>query len=715
MGSIVTIQPNSRRRRPTRLLGRSLLVSAIIGLLLLSGGLSVLAYPSPAVGWQNGSTSSEAIAFSYASTPGTVSSSAITLGGVVALTPSTFWSVDAQTKCATCIHTNATVDTFLSQTPFTWVRYGEGSDACNDTTNTAYSASGTASVGCAYSVPALQSWCRSLTTPCHSILSLPGENNNSLEDAAIAKYIVQTLSFQPDFWSIGNEPTGWTHYGIPWVDWSSTDASTVSPMAYAFDVKAGIAAVLQVDPSAKFIGLEAACSCNTAWFQDVAAVDGSAISAIAYHSYPSDGSATPTLSEFYQPLSSSRNLTASYSTVRSDISSRCTPCATLPIFVNEYNAGPGAAPSSLAGTYANALFLAASVVQGLRANVSQLTVYNLQTGVSPNFGYALMNGAGTVGPTGTLFAQVLSHLAIGSVYGGGVLSGLSGVWSVVSRNSSSESLLLVDTNLTVGVNVSTGTSFFASLSGTSYAWSPSQGSPNATAGIVQAGYAVPPQGMLLLTVALPAARSGNGNSTEYPVNVTESGLPAGTPWWASFAAHLASSTSPAIGFTATNGSYGFRVGAAGYSALGGARTANVSGGAINIGIDFVAAVTSTFGLTFTEFGLPPGTLWSVIVDGVPQSTTTSSLALTVQAGTHSFTVGGISRYLAEPANGTVIVAATSGNGPIDPGPVPGGVAGSSGISGPAPTTSVWVLGATGFVIATAALCALAHRARRRPV
>ena len=61
------------------------------------------------------------------------------------------------------------------------------------------------------------------------------------------------------------------------------------------------------------------------------------------------------------------------------------------------------------------VFLAASVVQALETNVTQFTVFNLQTNGS-SFGYSLMNQTDAVAPTGLLFSAVLSHLVRGWVY-----------------------------------------------------------------------------------------------------------------------------------------------------------------------------------------------------------------------------------------------------------------------------------------------------------
>lgn len=421
-------------------------------------------------------------------------------GSQVAKTSGRFWSIDAQTNCPSCISTNPTVRSYLNQSPFHWVRYDAQSDQCYLPTNTFYSDSGQASKGCALNISALKTWCTSTAIHCHSILTLPGENNNSALDAAVAKWVVSTVGFQPDYWNIGNEPMGWTHYGIPWSQWRTTDHSTPTPLAYAFDVQAAIKAVRAVDPAAKFIGVEAACQCNTVWFQDVAKVDGANIAAIAYHTYPSLGLTSETLQQFYEPLSSTHNLTTSVGQVRAAILGLCSSCASLPIFVNEYNAGPGWHPSNFGGTYSNAVFLATSVIQALRANISQLTIFGLQT-YTTSFGYSMLNGKNLVSPPGQLFTGLLSHMVVGKVYATGIRSTSSGVWSVLTTRGTSGSLLVVNLNLNHSVSLSLGTAFPIGIAGNVYRWAPGGAAPTSSSGLTLGSYTIPSQGILLITVA----------------------------------------------------------------------------------------------------------------------------------------------------------------------------------------------------------------------
>jgi hypothetical protein len=423
-------------------------------------------------------------------------------GSAVAVASSTFWAVDGHTDCSRCIATQPEVGAFLNDSPIRWVRYGALSDRCNLTANVWYSDAGVAQQPCPSNLTAFKAWCDSTVPQCHAILTLPGENNNSAEDAAIAAWVVRTVGFQPDYWSIGNEPTGWTHFGIPWTKWSTADHSTPTPLAYAIDVRNAIAAVTKVDPGAKFIGIQAACACDTQWFSEVAHVDGAQISAISYHSYPSPGQLpNETLAEFYSPLSGSSNITTTFSKVRAAVLSGCSSCGRLPIEIGEYNAGPSTGASPYDGTFADAVFLAASVTQALRANVSALDVFDLQSEGS-SYGYALMNAQGTPDAAGLLFSKVLGHLAVGTVYAEHLSPSISNVWTVLTQNSTTESLLVVNTNLAEDMTLDLGTTFSAHAVGQVVSWNSTSSQPLVgAAGPIPTSYSVPAQSILLVETA----------------------------------------------------------------------------------------------------------------------------------------------------------------------------------------------------------------------
>jgi PKD repeat protein len=376
---------------------------------------------------------------------------------------------------------------------------------------------GSSSSPCPLDMHAYKAWCTARGPNCVSLVDLPGENNNSAEDAAIASWIVHTVGFQPTYWSIGNEPMLWSHYGIPWNRWQSSDASTPTPLAYAWDVHAAIAAVKAVDPGARFIGIQADCECQASWFQQTVSVNGPNLSAIAYHTYPSTAlSQSVSLSQFLDPLTSSANITTSYQTVRNDIAGWCSDCSTLPIFVDEYNAGPGWGPSNYGGSYANALFLAASTVQALRANVSQFMIFNLQTASIGTFGYSMLDGQDTIAPTGLLYSSFLRDLATGTVYGSSLASGVGNVWSVVTENATHRSLLIVNANLTQSVTVAPSDVLPSDPAARTDTWSSGAAAPSTAVGPLPDTLTVPAQGMALLTTVRPSIAPLTVNSSADP-------------------------------------------------------------------------------------------------------------------------------------------------------------------------------------------------------
>jgi hypothetical protein len=422
-------------------------------------------------------------------------------GAIAGTSSSTFWAVIAQTHNPTAIASEPSVGGFLNGTPITWFEYTQQTEQCNITTNVLYSDSGTRVGGCGFDIQSLKTWCVSRGPDCHAILLLPGENNNSAEDANIANYIVHTLHFQPSYFGIGNEPMLWTHYGIPWGQWKLTDHSTPSPLAYAFDVKAAIGAVRAVDSNAKFIGIEADCQCSPKWFSDVVTVDGPLISAIAYHSYPSVTKKTVvTPTQLFAALASPLNITTSYAQVRADIVGLCPRCGTLPIFLAEYNSGPGWGPSDLAGTWSGSVFLAASVVQAIRANVTMFSTFNLQSsggGVT----WSMINALGTAGYEGRLYEKLFAHIAMGGFRNESVATSVGNVWSVVTFDAAGHhTLLVVNANATRSIDLDLNRALWIGPSSapTTYEWSPGMYNPSVSSGILSASYTIPAQGILMI-------------------------------------------------------------------------------------------------------------------------------------------------------------------------------------------------------------------------
>ncbi len=104
----------------------------------------------------------------------------------------------------------------------------------------------------------------------------------------------------------------------------------------------------------------------------------------------------------------------------------------------------------------------------------------------------------------------------------------------------------------------------------------------------------------------------------YPVTFSETGLLAGTSWSVSLGGSSLRSTAATISAQERNGTYAFTVGApVGYAASPASGTVVVAGAAVNVPIAFTSNGPATYPLTFTESGLPPGTNWSVTLNGIP--------------------------------------------------------------------------------------------------
>ncbi|MFZ3355289.1 MAG: hypothetical protein WA549_00860 [Thermoplasmata archaeon] len=141
----------------------------------------------------------------------------------------------------------------------------------------------------------------------------------------------------------------------------------------------------------------------------------------------------------------------------------------------------------------------------------------------------------------------------------------------------------------------------------------------------------------------------------YTLTFTESGLPGSTQWSVSLNGGSPSSSSgTTISFSEPNGSYSFSVSTSDtqYSPSPGSGSIGISGGPANQGITFSL---QSYTVTFTEVGLPGGTMWSVTFDGQLGSSTASQIDFSEPNGTYSFTVASVGAYGPSPASGKVTV------------------------------------------------------------
>ncbi len=91
-----------------------------------------------------------------------------------------------------------------------------------------------------------------------------------------------------------------------------------------------------------------------------------------------------------------------------------------------------------------------------------------------------------------------------------------------------------------------------------------------------------------------------------------------------------------------------------------------NGGNIANGGDYLPLERFTLDyVTFTESGLPTGTLWSVTLNGIAENSTGRTITFADPAGTYSYWVGSVRGYSASPTHGTVTLTKAPQSLPID--------------------------------------------------
>jgi type VI secretion system secreted protein VgrG len=248
---------------------------------------------------------------------------------------------------------------------------------------------------------------------------------------------------------------------------------------------------------------------------------------------------------------------------------------------------------------------------------------------TPSAGYLVVHGA-AAGKTIVCTAAAAGTFGV-TFTESGLPSGTS--WSVTFNGALNSS-----TTTTIGFKVAGGT----------YSY---------TTGVVSNYTASPPTGSLTVNGAFASQTitfTAGGQKT-FGVTFTESGLASGTSWSVIFGGAPNSSTATTIGFNVVNGNYTFTVTVVGYIATPSAGYLLVNGAAASQTITFKAAAPGTFGVTFTESGLPSGTSWSVTYDEKQNTSTTATIGFTVASGNYTYTVGAVANYTASPSTGYLVV------------------------------------------------------------
>ncbi|MGD0718709.1 MAG: hypothetical protein ABSA15_03920, partial [Thermoplasmata archaeon] len=193
---------------------------------------------------------------------------------------------------------------------------------------------------------------------------------------------------------------------------------------------------------------------------------------------------------------------------------------------------------------------------------------------------------------------------------------------------------------TISFTVPNGTYAYMVASVAGYTAAPSSGSvPVAGSGSTHT---------ITFTAAAPAT---------YSLQFTENGLASGTLWSVTvtgLGGGTMSSTGSTIMFSGLlAGTYPYSYGAvAGYATPSGG-SAVITTASVSLGVTYSAP---TFAVTFTESGLPSGTVWAVSFAGQITVTTGTSIVFHVAAGTYSYSVATTNGYAPSPASGTLVVS-----------------------------------------------------------
>ncbi|MCI4327054.1 MAG: hypothetical protein L3K16_05400 [Thermoplasmata archaeon] len=437
------------------------------------------------------------LAPNYVGSSGTTVDGFLSVGPVVAEPPATFWAVGTHVQG----FQNTTLSSDLNDTPISYFRWGAGGDAQNQTTGVSYSANGTES-GLGSSDPAFVQFCRA--RGCQAILTVPGEIDDPGAAAVTVRYVEQVLGFHPAFWSIGNEPQLWTHFGIPWTDWRWTDASTPTPEEYAVEVQHYIAAMRSVDTAIRIIGIQSDIGgpLGAAWMGDVVARNGPNLSAVAYHSYPAG--VPPLGSGVVQFLATglTHGFPEDYRATEATVDAACPRCD-IPVFVDEYNGDDNGYYAAEIESYPDVPLVAAAVVRGLQENASQFSFFDLED-TSSLTSFGLLDGNGNPRPTFYLYSEFFRNLSIGAIDNTTILGGGSYMFAVVGHTAGATSLFVVNANVSDSLRLSlNGSGFPIGSGGTVYQWAPGERLPLITgwgARSLASSWAIPPEGILLIDV-----------------------------------------------------------------------------------------------------------------------------------------------------------------------------------------------------------------------
>jgi hypothetical protein len=453
-----------------------------------------------------------------------------------------FWGINWDAGRAT----SATDASSLSATPVRDIRYPGGNlaDRFNYTSGVITNDDGSTTMALT-TAAGFVTFCRSIG--CQALLELPAEINRPKTAAYYVKYVEATLHFRPAYWEIGNEPYGWTHTGLPWSMWRSTDHANVTPLAYAQIVRQYSLAIRAIDPTTPILALSAGQEHDfaQAWIQSVLQVNGPNLSGIAVHSYAGwNGQYSPdTLAGFFSNLRATWSLPNVLAHDSAYIRQYCTGCPNLPLFVDEINSAYGSgAYAKYTASFDGTLFMASEIAQALNARAPSLEWFAYNANFPGSFEYP----PGHKATQYYLFADLLSKLRDATVPT--VVRGLPGVYAATTTNGTADALLVSNVNTTSSTQLDLlGSAFSPSSPLTETLWTTGTPAPRTVSLAPGRGPILPSLSVAVIT----------GTSALAPVTFWEKGLPTAANWSVVWNGTAQASTSPTLTFFGPPGTYGF--------------------------------------------------------------------------------------------------------------------------------------------------------------
>lgn len=142
------------------------------------------------------------------------------------------------------------------------------------------------------------------------------------------------------------------------------------------------------------------------------------------------------------------------------------------------------------------------------------------------------------------------------------------------------------------------------------------------------------------------------------VNFQETGLPAGAYWDVDTDAGVAGSPTPQISVGVcceSTAPFSYTIGPVGsYVATPSNGSPDIVARETDISVVFSAA--ATYAVRFNETGLPYGALWSAVLEGITQYSTSSTVTFSEPDGTYAFTLGGVAGWTTANYSGSLTVA-----------------------------------------------------------